>query len=118
MESAIVLAITTLLQVVETVLPAVSGATSSTIIISVIAALEKWIPIIVALFPNATTLFQSIKNMIGALSSNPDTPAQQLATLQQLDAQVDTAFEAIALQEDPDAPAAPTVSSTSAAPTS
>jgi UDP-N-acetylglucosamine 2-epimerase len=103
MESAIILSITTLLQVVQTVLPLVTGATSSTIIISVVAALEKWIPIVTALMPNATTLFQSIKNMIAALSSNPDTPAVQLATLQQLDAQVDTAFEAIALQEDPDA---------------
>jgi len=114
MESAIVLAVTTLLQVVETVLPVVSGATSSTIIISVVAALEKWIPIIVALFPNATTLFQSIKNMIAALSANPATPAVQLATLQQLDAQVDTAFENIALQEDPDAaPATPAAPKTS-----
>ena len=115
MESAIILSITTLLQVVETVLPLVSGATSSTIIISVVAALEKWIPIVTALMPNATTLFQSIKNMIAALSSNPDTPAVQLATLQQLDAQVDTAFEAIALQEDPDA--TPPVAATQAAPT-
>lgn len=104
MESAIVTAITALLTVVETVLPTISGATSSTVIIAVVTALEKWIPLIVALFPSATTLFQSIKNMIAALSSNPATPVEQLATLQQLDAQVDTAFEAIAAQTDPDLP--------------
>lgn len=105
MESAIIAAITTLLTVVETVLPVVSGATSSTIIISIVVALEKWIPLVIALFPSATTLFQSIKNIIASLSSNPATPAEQLATLQQLDAVVDTAFEAIAVQVDPDAPA-------------
>lgn len=104
MESAIIAAISTLLQVVETVLPTISGATSSTIIISVVTALEKWIPLVIALFPSATNLFQSIKNIIASLSSNPATPAQQLATLQQLDAQVDTAFEAIAAQTDPDLP--------------
>lgn len=108
MESAIVAAITTLLTVVETVLPTVSGATSSTVIVSVVTALEKWVPLVIALFPSATSLFQSVKNIIASLSSNPATPAAQLATLQQLDAQVDTAFEAIAVQEDPDAPAAAT----------
>jgi len=98
MESAIVAAITTLLTVVQTVLPTISGATASPVIISVVTALE------IALFPSATSLFQSIKNIIASLSSNPDTPAQQLATLQQLDAQVDTAFEAIAAKTDPDLP--------------
>lgn len=104
MESAIVAAITTLLTVVQTVLPTISGATSSTVIISVVTALEKWVPLVIALFPSATSLFQSIKNIIASLSSNPATPAQQLATLQQLDAQVDTAFEAIAAKTDPDLP--------------
>lgn len=104
MESAIVAAITTLLTVVQTVLPTISGATSSTVIISVVTALEKWVPLVIALFPSATSLFQSIKNIIASLSSNPATPAQQFATLQQLDAQVDTAFEAIAAKTDPDLP--------------
>lgn len=105
MEPAILSAIGALLTVVETVLPLVSGATSSTVIISVVTALEKWIPLVIALFPSATTMFQSIKNIIASLSVNPATPAAQLATLQQLDAVVDTAFEAIAIQEDPDATA-------------
>lgn len=104
MESAVVAAITALLTVVEQVLPVVGGATSSAVIISVVKALEKWVPLVVTLFPTATTLFQAIKNMIATLSANPSTPAQQLAALQQLDAQVDTAFEAIAVQVDPDLP--------------
>lgn len=108
MEAAILAAISTLLTVVETVLPTISGATSSTVITSVVTALEKWVPLVIQLFPSATTMFQSIKNIISSLSANPATPAQQLATLQQLDAQVDTAFEAIAVQEDPDATTAPT----------
>ena len=107
MENAILAAISTLLTVVETVLPTISGATSSTVIVSVVAALEKWIPIITALFPSATAIYQAIKNMIASLSTNPDTPAQQLATLQALDVQVDAAFAAIAAQEDPDAVVAP-----------
>ena len=37
-----------------------------------------------------------IKNIIAALGSNPATTADQLATLQTLDAQVDSAFEAAA----------------------
>lgn len=105
MESAVVAAITTLLTVVQTVLPLVSGTAASTGTIgTVVVALEKWVPLVIALFPSATTLFQSIRNIIASLSSNPDTPAAQLATLQQLDAQVDAAFEAIAAQTDPDLP--------------
>lgn len=104
MESAIIAAITTLLTVVQTVLPLVSGSTSSTVIVSVVTALEKWVPIVVAELPSASALFTAIKNAIAALSANPATPADQLATLQQLDAQVDTAFEAIAAQTDPDLP--------------
>lgn len=107
MEAAILAAVTTILTTIETVLPVVSGATSSTVIISLVTLLEKWVPIVVALMPSATNLFNSIKGAIAALSANPDTPAQQLATLQQLDAQVDTAFEAAAAAVDPDAPSAP-----------
>lgn len=106
MEAAIIAAISTILTTVETVLPVVSGGTASTVIISLVGVLEKWIPIVVALMPSATNLFNSIKGAIAALSSNPATPTEQLATLQQLDAQVDTAFEAAALAVNPDAPGA------------
>ena len=112
MEAAIVAAITTMLQVAETVLPTVGASASTPIILSIVAALEKWIPIVVALFPSATTLFQSIKNIIASLSANPDTPTAQLQTLQQLDAQVDVAFENAATAVDPDAPATATAGTT------
>lgn len=108
MEQAVIAAITTLLTVIETVLPTLSSSTSSTVIISIVAALEKWVPLVISLFPSATSMFTALKNIMASLGSNPATPAAQLATLQQLDAQVDTAFEAIAVQEDPDAPAAAT----------
>lgn len=105
MEAAILAAITTILTTIETVLPIVSGSTSSTVIISLVEVLSKWVPIVITEMPSAVNLFQSIKNAIAALSSNPDTPADQLQTLQQLDAQVDTAFESAAAAVDPDAPA-------------
>ena len=106
MEAAILAAISTILTTIETVLPLVSGSASSTVIVSLVGVLEKWVPIVAAEMPTAVNLFKSIKNAIAALSSNPDTPAVQLQTLQQLDAQVDTAFEAAASAVDPDAPAA------------
>lgn len=104
METIIVTAITSILSIVETVLPAISGSTATPVIITIVTELEKWIPIVVAELPNATALFTSIKNAINALSSSPATPQEQLNTLQQLDAQVDTAFEAIATKVDPDLP--------------
>jgi hypothetical protein len=103
MESAIFAALTTMLQVVEAVLPTVGASTSAPIILSIVAALEKWVPVIITLFPTATNLYTAVKNIIAGLSANPDTSAAQLATLQQLDAQVDTAFEAAAKDVDPDA---------------
>lgn len=102
MEAAIVTAISTILSVIETVLPVVSGGTSSTVIVSLVTMLEKWVPIVISEMPSAVNLFNSIKGAIAALSTNAATPAEQLATLQQLDAQVDTAFEAAAAAVDPD----------------
>ena len=102
METAILAAISTILSVIETVLPVISGGATSTVIISLVTLLEKWVPIVIAEMPSAINLFNSIKGAIAALSSNPATPADQLATLQQLDAQVDTAFEAAAGAVDPD----------------
>lgn len=103
METAILAAISTILGVIETVLPVVSGGSASSVIINLVSLLEKWIPIVIAEMPSATNLFNSIKGAIAALSSNADTPAAQLGTLQQLDAQVDTAFESAAGAVDPDA---------------
>lgn len=108
MEAAILAAISTILSVIETVLPAVGGGASSTVIVALVAMLERWVPIVVAELPTATNLFDSLRGAIAALSANAATPTEQLATLQQLDAQVDTAFEAAAAAVDPDAPGAST----------
>lgn len=95
-------AITAVLALIEQILPLL-GSSQATLIASIIDALTKWLPLIIQ---EVSALYTPVKNIIEALSANPATTADQLATLQQLDAQVDTAFEAIAAQVDPDAPAA------------
>jgi hypothetical protein len=95
-------ALTAVLALIEQILPLL-GSSQATLIASIIDALTKWLPLIIQ---EVSALYTPVKNIIEALSANPATTADQLATLQQLDAQVDTAFEAIAAQVDPDAPAA------------
>jgi hypothetical protein len=95
-------ALTAVLALIEQILPLL-GSSQASLIASIIDALTKWLPLIIQ---EVAALYQPVKNIIAALSANAATTADQLATLQQLDAQVDTAFEAIASQVDPDAPAA------------
>jgi hypothetical protein len=95
-------ALTAVLALIEQILPLL-GSSQANLIASIIDALVKWLPLIIQ---EVSALYTPVKNIIEALSANPATTADQLATLQQLDAQVDTAFEAIAAQVDPDAPAA------------
>lgn len=95
--------ISAVLAMIEQLLPAVMSASESSVIASVINTLVQILPFIIQ---EVQALYQPVKNIIAALSANAATTADQLATLQQLDAQVDTAFEAIAAQADPDAPAA------------
>lgn len=87
-------AITTLLALIEGLLPelpAMGGATA--IIDKIIASLISVIPIIAQTAPS---LIASVKGIIAALqSSGPATP-DQIAQLQALDAQCDAAFEAAA----------------------
>jgi hypothetical protein len=94
-------ALTAVLALIEQILPLL-GSSQANLIASIIDALTKWLPLIIQ---EIASLYQPVKNIIAALSADPSTTADQLATLQQLDAQVDTAFEAIATQVDPDAPA-------------
>jgi hypothetical protein len=93
-------ALTAVLALIEQILPLL-GSSQTNLIASIIDALVKWLPLIIQ---EVSALYQPVKNIIAALSANSATTADQLATLQQLDAQVDTAFEAIATQVDPDAP--------------
>jgi ABC-type glycerol-3-phosphate transport system permease component len=101
MEAALMAGISAILTVVEGLLPVIGTTAASTgTIASIVAMLEKWVPLIVAELPSATTLIQAVQNVIASLGTNPATSAEQLQTLQQLDAQCDTAFEA-AVAADP-----------------
>lgn len=116
MEAAILAAISTVLTVIETILPTLTaGSTAGSVVVALVSLLEKWVPIITSELPSAVALFDSIKGAIAALAANPATPAEQLATLQQLDAQVDAAFEAAAALVDPDAAVPSTTSATTGA---
>lgn len=101
METAIAALLGMMLQVVEGVLPTVEKAAAPAIITTIVTALEKWVPLITTLFPTAVDLYHAIKNIIAALTVNPATTEEQLTTLEDLDAKVDTAFEAAAKDVDP-----------------
>ena len=92
-------AFTAILALIQQLLP-VLGGSDATLIASIINVLEKWVPLFIT---GVEELYQPVKNIIAALSANPATTADQLVTLQSLDAQVDAAFESIAVQVDPDA---------------
>ena len=63
------------------------------VIAQIIATLIGLIPTLVQEYKD---LVGPVKNIIAALSANPATTADQLATLQELDAKVDADFEAAA----------------------
>ena len=90
-------AITAILAMLEQLLPSILSAARATIGASIINALTAMLPFIIQ---EVEALFGPVKNIIAALSANPATTAEQLATLQQLDAQVDAAFEAAATDTD------------------
>ena len=83
---------TAVVAMLTTLLPLLSSSGASAIA-SIIGTLIQLIPLIEQ---EITALAAPIKNIIAALGSNPATTADQLATLQTLDAQVDSAFEAAA----------------------
>lgn len=93
-------AIAAILAIIEQAV-AMLGTSNSTVTIieTIIDGLTKLLPLIANFIP---TFYQSIKNIIAALSANPSTLPAQVIVLQQLDAQVDTAFEAAAKAVDPD----------------
>lgn len=76
----------------------IASTTSETATIArVIEALMNWIPVVIQ---EARDLYPMIKNIIAALSQNPATTAEQLATLKALDVQSDAKFEAAAAGAD------------------
>jgi hypothetical protein len=86
-------AISAILALLEQLLPAITSAGNATLIDTIITALTNMLPFIIQ---EVELLVTPVKNIIAALSANPATTASQLAQLQQLDSQVDAAFEAAA----------------------
>jgi hypothetical protein len=92
-------AITAILALIEQLIPLLGSSGNAQIINTIITALEKFLPLVVNLFP---VLYQTAKNILANLMGSTDVP-HQLAALQSLDANVDAAFEAAAKDVDPDA---------------
>ena len=90
-------AISAILALIEQLLPAITSAGNTTLIDSIITALTNMLPFIIQ---GIESLVTPVKNIIAALSASPATTASQLAQLQALDAQVDSAFDAAAAATD------------------
>jgi len=99
MNPIVSVAVTLLTQLLQ-LIPMVSGSAST--IGSIISTLVQIIP---AIEQAAEALVPPIKAIIAALSADPATTADQLATLQALDAQCDQAFESAAVDASVDNPA-------------
>ena len=82
--------LTTILALIEQLVPA---STSAALIEKIIAVLIQLIPVIVQEYKD---LLPIVQNIITALKSDPSTTAQQLATLEELEVQYDADFEAAA----------------------
>ena len=96
--------ISAIIAMIEQIIPLLgTSAATTTMITTIIDTLTKILPLIIDFVP---TVYQSIKNIIAALSNDPSTTPAQWTALQALDAQVDTAFDAAAAAVDPDAPPA------------
>lgn len=90
--------ITAVVALLGELVPAIGG--SSTLIANIISTLIALIP---AITQEVATLVPMVKNIIAALQADPATTADQMATLQALDAQCDNAFEAAAVDPEADA---------------
>lgn len=89
-------AILAILSLVEQLLPQLPNlANSAPLVEQIITVLEKWLPIVLKLMPNATTVFSAISGIIDSVRGNTDIPTQ-LDRLDQIQAIADTAFEAAA----------------------
>lgn len=89
--------ITAVISMLSQLLPLITSSANAQIIDSILNALSGMMPFIVQ---EIEALIGPVKNIIQALSANPATTAEQLASLQQLDQQVDAAFEAAAVDTD------------------
>jgi len=100
MLSSAILAVLTLL---EQFIPLLgTSAATTTLIDGIINALTQLMPFIVN---EISTVYASVKNIIDLLNNTGTMTPTQIATLQQLDQQVDAAWAAVLPQIDPDNPA-------------
>lgn len=98
-------AITAVLTLIEQLIPLLGlASTNATVklIASIITTLVQFMP---QIENEVSVVYQSVKNIIGALSANPDATSTQLQSLQKLDEQVDAAWNKVAPDFDPDAAA-------------
>lgn len=82
-------AIQILLTLVTTLLED-AGVASSSLIIKILAALSDLVPVIIA---QAPALIAPVQNIIAVLKTSGPLSAEQLATLDALNAQCDAAFD-------------------------
>lgn len=98
MNSAVIQVGLSVLEEAVAIIPQTSAA--APLVTAVINALENWVPLVVGEFK---VLVPVVKNIIASLQSSGAVTADQKATLTQLDAQTDAAFEAATQGLDPDA---------------
>lgn len=90
--------VTSILTLIQQVLPLLGiGGSAASLITTIITTITSMLPLVVN---EISVVGPAIKNIINALSENPATTAEQLKQLQELDAQVDAAFEDAAKDTD------------------
>lgn len=99
-------AVTTVMSLVEALLPSLGVAGSSvTVVDTIINALVKIVPVLEKLAPvfgnEIALIYQGIKNIIANIRGT-DTTAEQDAALDSLDTQVDASWNSVAAKFDPD----------------
>lgn len=93
-------AFTAVIALIEQFLPLLgTSAATSSLIGTIITALENILPLIVDFVP---TVYTSVKNIITALKADPATTQAQWAKLDEIDAQLDAANDAAIAAVDPD----------------
>lgn len=85
--------ITTVLSLIQSLLPALGSAGGASLVERIVATLLQLIPVLIKEYAD---LLPIVKNIITALKGDESTTAAQFEVLEQLDAQVDEAFEAAA----------------------
>jgi len=93
-------AILAVLSVIESFIP-VLGTSSATamMVTNIITALEQLLPFIIN---EISTVYTSVKNIISLLQNSGTLTPDQVTALQQLDTQVDTAWNGVVNSIDPD----------------